>query len=79
MSLLVVIKGPVAMAGSILLRSKMMGTKVPISAETTITHNIDRAIVRLTDISRPVKYPNINKSALKAIPLISHFYRKPKN
>jgi hypothetical protein len=54
-SLLVVIKGPVAMAGSILLRSRMMGTKVPTSAETTITHNMDKAMVRLMEVSSPVK------------------------
>jgi len=46
-SLLVVINRPVAIAGSIPLLSSMIGTKVPISAETTITQSIDKAMVIL--------------------------------
>ncbi len=56
-SLLVVMKGPVAIAGSMLFLSKIMGTKVPISAETTMTHSMERAIVKLTRVSIPRKYP----------------------
>ena len=48
MSFAVVIKGPVAMAGSIPCLSSTIGTKVPNSAATTITNIIDPAIVALT-------------------------------
>ena len=49
MSLLVVIKGPVASAGSIPLLSKTMGTKVPMSAAIIITdiNEIEIAILKL--------------------------------
>ena len=46
-SLAVVIKGPVAMAGSTPLLLRMMGTKVPINAAMMITPIIDPATVRL--------------------------------
>ena len=41
MSLLVVIKGPVAMAGSMPCLSKIIGTNVPIRAATIITESIE--------------------------------------
>ena len=41
MSLIVVIKGPVAKAGSILYFSKVRGINVPKSAAKTITDNKD--------------------------------------
>jgi magnesium transporter len=49
-SLLVVINGPVAIAGSIPLFSRIIGIEVPIRAATTITHNIEREITRLSSI-----------------------------
>ena len=43
--------GPVAIAGLIPFLFKMIGVKVPISAATIITPNIDNEIVRLIMIS----------------------------
>ena len=47
-SLLVVIKGPVAIAGSIPFLSKIIGIDVPMSAATIMTHNMERDILGLT-------------------------------
>ena len=47
-SLLVVIKGPVAIAGSIPFLSKIIGIDVPMSAATIMTHNMERDITRLS-------------------------------
>ena len=51
MSLAVVIKGPVAIAGSIPFLSNIIGMKVPINAATTITSIIEPAMVTLTNNS----------------------------
>ena len=48
MSFAVVMKGPVAIAGSIPRLFKIIGTKVPTRAATTITNIIDPAMVALT-------------------------------
>ena len=50
--------------------SNTIGTKVPTSAETTITHNIDRAIVKLIDKFKLVISPKITITIPRAIPLI---------
>ena len=69
MSLLVVINGPVAIAGSIPLRFNTIGTKVPISAETIITQSIDNAIVKLTSVGCCVATPNKMTSSESAPPV----------
>ena len=56
-SLLVVINGPVAMAGSMPLLSRIIGTKVPTKAATIITHIIEIATVKLNRISILIKNP----------------------
>ncbi len=50
MSLPVVMNGPVAIAGSIPKRSRIIGTEVPIRAATIITQIIDADIVKLMSI-----------------------------
>ena len=47
MSLAVVIKGPVAMAGSIPLLLRIIGIKVPINAAMMMTPIMEPAMVRL--------------------------------
>ena len=58
-SLLVVINGPVAMAGSIPLLFKIMGTNVPINAATIMTQSIEIAMVKLKFISQFIISPKI--------------------
>ena len=52
------IKGPVAIAGSIPFLSKRIGTDVPIKAATTITQSIESEMVILSSIGRLVAKPN---------------------
>ena len=86
MSLLVVIKGPVANAGSTPLLSKMIGTKVPIMEAIMITETSDMATVSPTLISKPKKYipADINSAAstnpfnkLNETSLINLFHQEP--
>ena len=70
MSLAVVIKGPVAMAGSIPLLFKIMGTKVPIKAAMMITPIMEPAMVRLMSRSCWMIWPNTIKISARAKPLI---------
>ena len=65
-----VIKGPVAMAGSIPLLFRMMGTKVPINAAMMITPIIDTAIVRLMLRSCWMTIPKRIRITERAKPLI---------
>ncbi len=58
------------MAGSMLFLSKTIGTKVPTSAETTITQSMDSAMVKLIVVSSPRNYPNTTSNPPSAIPLI---------
>ena len=69
-SLLVVINGPVAIAGSIPLFSKIIGIEVPINAATTITHSIDKEIVILNSIGKFVANPKTIVSNERISPLI---------
>jgi hypothetical protein len=55
MSLAVVIKGPVASAGSIFLLSRARGMKVPKSAANTITHIREKPTVTLRFMPNPNK------------------------
>ena len=71
MSLLVVINGPVAIAGSIPFRLRTIGTKVPISAETIITQSIDKAMVRLKTVGCWLATPKRMTSKAKAPPFIN--------
>ena len=65
-----VIKGPVAMAGSIPLLLRMMGTKVPINAAMMITPIIDPATVRLMTRSCWMIMPKSMRITERAKPLI---------
>ena len=47
-----------------------MGTKVPTSAETTITQSMEMAMVKLIRVSIPRKYPNTTSNPPNATPLI---------
>ena len=86
MSLLVVINGPVAKAGSTPLLSKIMGTKVPMIDAIIITEINDMATVNPMAILKPKKSipADINKEA-KTNPLIklcttsfkSRFHKEP--
>ena len=69
-SLAVVIKGPVAMAGSIPLLFKMMGTKVPISAAMMMTPVMEPAMVRLMLRSCLMMKPKSISIKARAKPLI---------
>ena len=57
MSLPVVMNGPVAIAGSIPKRSRIIGTEVPIRAATIITQIIDADIVKLMSIGWLIANP----------------------
>ena len=52
------IKGPVAIAGSIPFLSRSIGIDVPIKAATTITQSIESEMVILSSIGRLVANPN---------------------
>ena len=65
-----VIKGPVAIAGSIPRLSKTIGTKVPTSAATTITDIIDTAIAMLSVVSWPIIKPKSITSNANANPFM---------
>ena len=64
------IKGPVAIAGSIPFLSKSIGIDVPISAATTITQSIESEIVILSSIGSLVAKPNKIVKIPKIIPFI---------
>ena len=68
-SLLVVIKGPVAIAGSIPLLSKKRGINVPIIPATIITITSEIEIARATKYSSPENMINKNKITDKINPL----------
>jgi hypothetical protein len=67
MSFTVVIKGPVARAGSILYRSSIKGTKVPNKAANMITQIKEMLTVMHSDVPNPsirlelrIRMPQIN-------------------
>ena len=68
MSLPVVMNGPVAIAGSIPKRSRIIGTEVPIRAATIITQIIDADIVKLMSIGWLITRPKRITMILNMIP-----------
>ena len=70
MSLVIVIKGPVARAGSMLNRSSVNGTKVPNIDANITTENTDNATEMGTDIDALWKitaYPNTTSAIISAL------------